>query len=51
MWIAYMGMIFVRRHSGLRGRRAVYLSGFVFLVVLAVWSANQLSAVHRFTAP
>ncbi len=51
MWIAYMGMIFIRRHSGLRGRRAVYLSGFVFLVVLAVWSANQLSAVHRFTAP
>lgn len=51
MWIAYMGMIFVRRHSGLRGRRAIYLSGFVFLVVLAVWSANQLSAVHRFTAP
>lgn len=51
MWLAYVGMIFVRRHSGLRGRRAIYLSAFVFLVVLAVWSANQLSAVHRFTAP
>lgn len=51
MWIAYMTMIFIRRHSGLRGRRAIYLSGFVLLVVLAVWSANQLSAVHRFTAP
>jgi ABC-type uncharacterized transport system permease subunit len=51
MWIAYMLMIFIRRHSGLRGRRAVYLSGFVFLFVLAVWSANQLSAVHRFKAP
>lgn len=51
MWIAYMMMIFIRRHSGLRGRRAVYLSSFVFLVVLAVWSANQFSAVHRFTAP
>jgi len=51
MWIAYIAMIFIRRHSGLRGRRAVYLSGFVFLVVLAVWSANQLSAVHRFTTP
>ncbi len=51
MWCAYIGMIFVRKHSGLRGRRAVYLSGFVFLVVLAVWSANQLSAVHRFSAP
>ena len=51
MWIAYVGMIFIRRHSGLRGRRAVYLSSFVFLVVLAVWAANQFSAVHRFTAP
>jgi ABC-type uncharacterized transport system permease subunit len=51
MWLAYVGMIYIRRHSGLRGRRAIYLSGFVFLVVLAVWSANQLSAVHRFTTP
>jgi len=51
MWIAYSLMIFIRRHSGLRGRRAVYLSSFVFLVVLAVWSANQLSVVHRFTTP
>jgi len=44
-------MIYIRRHSGLRGRRAAYLSAFVFLVVLTVWSANQFSAVHRFTAP
>jgi ABC-type transport system involved in cytochrome c biogenesis permease subunit len=51
MWLAYIGMIYIRRHSGLRGRRAIYLSGFVFLVVLAVWSANQFSAVHRFTTP
>ncbi len=51
LWLAYIGMIYIRRHSGLRGRRAVYLSGFVFLVALAVWAANQLSAVHRFTAP
>jgi ABC-type uncharacterized transport system permease subunit len=51
MWFAYATMIFIRRHSGLRGRRAVYLSGFVLIVVLAVWSANQLSSVHRFTAP
>jgi ABC-type uncharacterized transport system permease subunit len=51
MWLAYIGMIYIRRHSGLRGRRAVYLSGFVFLVVLAVWAANQFSAVHRFAAP
>jgi ABC-type uncharacterized transport system permease subunit len=49
MWIAYVGMIHIRRISGLRGRRAVYLSSFVFLVVLTVWAANQFSAVHRFT--
>ena len=49
MWIAYVAMIHVRRISGLRGRRAVYLSSFVFLVVLTVWAANQFSAVHRFT--
>jgi ABC-type uncharacterized transport system permease subunit len=51
MWVAYMLMIFIRRHSGLRGRRAIYLASFAFLFVLAVWAANQLSAVHRFTAP
>ena len=51
MWFAYMLMIFIRRHSGLRGRRAVYLSSFAFLFVLGVWAANQLSVVHRFKAP
>jgi ABC-type uncharacterized transport system permease subunit len=51
MWIVYMLMIFIRRHSGLRGRRAVYWSGFVFLGVLAVWAANSLSVVHRFKTP
>jgi ABC-type uncharacterized transport system permease subunit len=51
MWLAYIGMIYIRRHSGLRGRRAVYLSSFVFLVVVTVWAANQFSAVHRFTTP
>lgn len=51
MWVVYVAMIFIRRHSGLRGRRAVYLSGFVFLIVLTVWAANQLSVVHRFKAP
>jgi ABC-type uncharacterized transport system permease subunit len=51
MWFAYIAMIFIRRHSGLRGRRAIYLSSFAFLLVLAVWAANQLSVVHRFKAP
>jgi ABC-type uncharacterized transport system permease subunit len=51
MWLAYVGMIYIRRHSGLRGRRAVYLSSFVFMVVLCVWASNQFSAVHRFPTP
>jgi ABC-type uncharacterized transport system permease subunit len=51
MWLVYVLMIYIRRSSGLRGRRAVYLSTFVFLVVLAVWAANQFSSVHRFAAP
>jgi ABC-type uncharacterized transport system permease subunit len=51
MWLAYVAMIHIRRIAGLRGRRAVYLSSFVFFVVLAVWAANQFSSVHRFTAP
>ena len=51
MWLAYIGMIYIRRSSGLRGRRAVYLSSFVFFVILCVWASNQFSAVHRFTAP
>ncbi|MDE3104389.1 MAG: cytochrome c biogenesis protein CcsA [Acidobacteriota bacterium] len=51
MWLAYVAMIYIRRSSGLRGRRAVYLSSFVFLVILAVWAANQFSSVHRFSAP
>jgi ABC-type uncharacterized transport system permease subunit len=51
LWVAYVAMIFIRRNSGLRGRRAVYLSSFVVLVVLFVWAANQFSAVHRFPTP
>ncbi len=51
MWLLYLWMLYVRRHSGLRGKRAVYLSSLVFLVALTVWVANQFSAVHRFAAP
>src|SRR5450631_617389 len=40
LWMAYVAMIFIRRISGLRGRRAVYLSSFVVLVVLFVLAAN-----------
>ena len=51
LWLAYMLMIYIRKHSGLRGRRAVYLSSFALFFVLAVWAANLMSAVHRFKAP
>lgn len=48
MWLAYIAMIAIRRSAGLRGRRAVFLSAFVFFVMLAVWSANNLSSVHQY---
>jgi ABC-type uncharacterized transport system permease subunit len=51
MWGLYVVMLFVRRSTGLRGRRAVYLSSVVFLVMLSVWAANLFSTVHRFSAP
>jgi ABC-type uncharacterized transport system permease subunit len=51
MWMLYVVMLFVRRSTGLRGRRAVYLSSMVFLLMLSVWAANLLSSVHRFGRP
>ena len=48
MWAVYVTLLFVRRSAGLRGRRAVYLSGAVFLVMLAVLVAIVFSRVHRF---
>lgn len=51
MWALYLVLLFVQRSSGLRGRRAVYLSSLAFLVALSVWAANQVSTVHRFPAP
>ncbi len=51
MWVLYVVMLFVRRSTGLRGRRAVYLSSMVFLLMLSVWAANLFSSVHRFVRP
>jgi ABC-type uncharacterized transport system permease subunit len=51
MWAIYVLLIFVRSTAGLRGRKAAYLSGAVFLVMFAVWAANIFSHVHRFGAP
>src|SRR3954447_16153364 len=50
MWAVYVLLLFLRSTKGLRGRKAAYLSGVVFLVMLAVWAANLLSHVHRFGA-
>jgi ABC-type uncharacterized transport system permease subunit len=50
MWAIYVLLLFLRNTKGLRGRKAAYLSGAVFLVMLAVWAANLLSHVHRFGA-
>ncbi len=51
MWLLFVVLLFIRKSKGLRGRRAVYLSSLVFLVMLSVWAANQVSSFHRFTAP
>ena len=48
MWLIYVGLLLVRRGAGLRGRKAAYLSGAVFLVMLVVMAANVISRVHRF---
>jgi ABC-type uncharacterized transport system permease subunit len=48
LWIIYVTLLFVRRSAGLRGRRAAYLSGVVFVVMLAVLLANAFSHVHRY---
>lgn len=51
MWLLFVVLLIIRRSKGLRGRRAVYLSSLVFLVMLSVWAANQFSGFHRFTTP
>jgi ABC-type uncharacterized transport system permease subunit len=51
LWVCYICLIFIRRNAGIRGRRAVYISAFVFVVAMAVWAANMFSNVHRNIAP
>ena len=48
LWVVYVTLLLVRRSAGLRGRRAVYLSGIVFLVMLVVFAFNVISRVHRY---
>jgi ABC-type uncharacterized transport system permease subunit len=50
-WAIYVVLLLVRRSAGLRGRKAAYLSGAVFAVMVVVWTANLFSHVHRFGAP
>ena len=49
-WFFYVLLLLVRRGAGLRGRRAAYLSGAVFVVMMALWAVNLVSHVHRFGA-
>lgn len=46
MWGLYVGILFIRRSSGLRGRRAAWLTSGVFVAMLCVWAANLLGSVH-----
>jgi ABC-type uncharacterized transport system permease subunit len=46
MWALYVGILFIRRNAGLRGRRAAWLTSGVFVLMLCVWAANLLSGVH-----
>lgn len=50
-WFVYVLLLLVRRSAGLRGRKAAYLSGAVFVVMLGVWAANLIHHVHRYGAP
>jgi ABC-type uncharacterized transport system permease subunit len=49
-WGIYVLLLLVRRGAGLRGRKAAYLTGTLFLVMIGVWATNLLSHVHRYGA-
>ena len=52
LWIAYVASIFIRRSSGSSwGRRAVYLSSLVVLVVLFVWGGGTSSPSSTSSRP
>jgi len=48
MWSVYVLLLFLRHRTGLRGRKAAYLSGAVLVALLVVWIANL---THRFSTP
>ena len=49
-WAVYVLLLLVRRSAGLRGRKAAYLSGAVFVVMLASGPPTLFSHVHRYGA-
>ena len=46
MWGLYVVILFIRRSSGLRGRRAAWLTSGVAVAIVCVWAANLLGSVH-----
>jgi len=48
LWAVYVFMLVARSLMGLRGRRAAYLSGAVFFIMLVVLAANFFSQVHGY---
>jgi ABC-type uncharacterized transport system permease subunit len=48
LWAVYAAFLLVRRTTSLRGRKAAWLCGAVFLVMLSVLVANVFSQVHRY---
>jgi len=48
MWAVYVTLLFVRRGTTLRGRKAAYVSGAALVVMMSVWCVNFFSQVQRF---
>jgi ABC-type uncharacterized transport system permease subunit len=46
IWAVYAGILFMRRSSGLRGRRAAWVTSGVLVAIVFVWAANLLGSVH-----
>ncbi len=51
MWCVYVLLLYLRHRTGLRGRKAAYLSGAVVVAMLVVWVANLLNHAHRISNP
>jgi ABC-type transport system involved in cytochrome c biogenesis permease subunit len=46
IWALYVGILFMRRSSGLRGRRAAWVTSGVLVAIVLVWAANLFGSVH-----